>query len=158
MAVSMGCVMDKIPFSYLGMPLRANPKRISTWDPVIRREKERLTLWRRKFLSFGRRVTLIKSILNSLPLYYLLIFKAPRSVIKKLEQLRRDFLWGWGMEKRRMVKVKWTNVCKPKMFGGLGISNIINKNTAMLAKWWWRFGVEKEAIWRKLIMEKYGSD
>ncbi|XWS29555.1 hypothetical protein CRYUN_Cryun24cG0038800 [Craigia yunnanensis] len=85
MAVSMGRVLDQIPFSYLGMPLGANPNRISTREPVIRRVKERLALWQRKFLSFGGRVTLIKSVFNSLPLYYLSIFKAPRSVIKILE-------------------------------------------------------------------------
>ena len=121
-----------------------------------KRVKERLALWQRKFLSFGERATLIKSVLNSLPLYYLSIFKAPRSVIKMLEQLKRNFLLGRGVEKRKMAKVKWSKVCKPKLFGCLGISNIINKNTAMLAKWWWRFGVEKEALWRKLIMEKFG--
>ena len=73
MSAIMGCRMDQIPFSYLGMPLGANPKRFSTWDPVIRRVKDRLALWQRKFLSLGGRVTLIKSVLNSLPLYYLSI-------------------------------------------------------------------------------------
>lgn len=30
------------------------------------------------------------------------------------------------------------------------------KNWALLAKWKWRFGNEKEALWRKIIAIKYG--
>ena len=25
-------------------------------------------------------------------------------------------------------------------------------------KWWWRFGDEREALWRKVIADKYGAD
>lgn len=31
-------------------------------------------------------------------------------------------------------------------------------NKALLLKWWWRFGSEKEALWRKVICAKYSMD
>lgn len=31
-------------------------------------------------------------------------------------------------------------------------------NEALLAEWWWRFGVERNALWRRIICSKYGLD
>lgn len=31
-------------------------------------------------------------------------------------------------------------------------------NEALLLKWWWRFGTEKEALWRRLIGSQYHMD
>ena len=42
--------------------------------------------------------------------------------------------------------------------GGLGLGELKNKNRALLTKWWWRFGEEREAIWRKVIEFTYGED
>lgn len=42
--------------------------------------------------------------------------------------------------------------------GGLGIGNLRFKNEALLAKWLWRFSLEPNALWRRIIMSKYGSD
>jgi hypothetical protein len=45
-------------------------------------------------LSIGGRVTLINSVLSSLPLYYFSFFKAPSCVLKELVTVQRNFLWG----------------------------------------------------------------
>ena len=39
---------------------------------------------------------------------------------------------------------------------GLGIRKIRLFNIAFLGKWLWRFGIEKDALWRKVIELKYG--
>lgn len=57
-----------------------------------------------------------------------------------------------------MHLVKWEEVIKPKAVGSLGLSNLEFKNWAILAKWWWRFGEEREALWRGIIVAKYGED
>lgn len=64
------------------------------WYPVIDRVQNRLNSWKAKILSFGGRLSLVKSVLGSLPLYFFSIFKAPISIIEKLEKIRRQFLWG----------------------------------------------------------------
>lgn len=45
---------------------------------------------------------------------------------------------------------------KPKLAGGLGLGSLEDKNWTLLAKWIWRFG-EEEALWRKVIVSKYGE-
>nr|KAJ0191065.1 hypothetical protein LSAT_V11C800439710 [Lactuca sativa] len=46
-----------------------------------------LTRWKAKTLSFVGRLTLITYVLGNLPTYYLFLFKAPLSVIEKLEKI-----------------------------------------------------------------------
>lgn len=41
-------------------------------------------------------MVLIKSVLASLPTYYLFLFSIPITVKNKIEQCQRDFLWGKG--------------------------------------------------------------
>lgn len=38
---------------------------------------------------------------------------------------------------------------------GLGIGSFTHFNTALLAKWLWRFAVEINAMWRIVIANKY---
>lgn len=45
------------------------------------------------YLSKAGRVTLIKSMLCSIPTYFMSAFSLPIHVANKLEKLQRDFLW-----------------------------------------------------------------
>jgi len=75
LAIDVHCRHDSLPLSFLGMALGSNPKRISTWKPVIFKFRSRLSLWKGKLLSMVGRLCLIKSvIMNSLPLYFSLYF------------------------------------------------------------------------------------
>nr|GEW03076.1 RNA-directed DNA polymerase, eukaryota, reverse transcriptase zinc-binding domain protein [Tanacetum cinerariifolium] len=51
-------------------------------------------------LPIGGRLTLIKSVLGSLGIYYLSIFKESEAVIKALKSLRALFFWGASKDKR----------------------------------------------------------
>ncbi|GKA62192.1 reverse transcriptase domain, reverse transcriptase zinc-binding domain protein [Tanacetum coccineum] len=68
MARWMGCGIGEFPFTYLGLPIGENMRRIKSWAPVVEKFKKRLADWKAKTMSFGGRLTLVKSILGSLPL------------------------------------------------------------------------------------------
>ena len=92
----------------------------------------------RKIYIIRRRVTLIKSVISSISLYYMSLFKMSVSVINIIIRMQREFLWGWGHEGRRIAWVEWENTCKTKEESGLGIKDLRMFNMAILGKWKWR--------------------
>ena len=51
--------------------------------------------------------------------------------------------------------VIWDDVCLSKEKGGLGIRRLATLNKALLGKWAWRFAVEDNPMWKKVITLKY---
>ena len=148
--------MGSWPLSYLGMPLGDNPKRVGFWNPIIEKITKRLEGWLKGCLSKRDKLTLIQSVLESLPIYYLSLFKMPILVCNKIEKIMRDFFWeGFGENKSDHL-VDWKIVSKSKIMGGLGIGNLAKKNEALLGKWLWRFPLEQNSLWCSIIRSKYG--
>jgi hypothetical protein len=109
------------------------------------------------YLSKGGRLTLIKSTLSNLPTYLLSMFPIPLKVANRLEKIQRDFLWGGIGDEAKFHLVKWNRICTPLHSGGLGVHNLIQFNQALMGKWLWRYGREREALWRLVIDAKFGS-
>ncbi|MFS7973280.1 putative RNA-directed DNA polymerase [Helianthus anomalus] len=151
MAETLKCGVGKWPFTYLGLPIGANMKRARYWQPVVDKFHKKLSSWKAKHLSFAGRITLAKSVLGSLPAYFLSMFLAPKCVIKKLESLRRDFVWGRSGWRQKIRWVRWDNMVKPKELGGIGIGSISSFNSAMLSKWWWRFRDNPNQLWALVV-------
>ena len=56
--------------TYLGLPLSAKFKDRAICNSNLERMEQRLTSWKRLYLSKGGKITLIKSILSSLLTYF----------------------------------------------------------------------------------------
>lgn len=84
----LGCAMATTPGSYLGLPLGGRVRSEHVWDPVVERDSGRLATWKGHHLSKGGRLTLMKSALSSLPMYFMSRLHAPCSVI----QMFRSFI------------------------------------------------------------------
>jgi len=85
--VVMNCRKGVIPFIYLGLPIGGDARKISFWKPVIDSIVARLSSWHNKFLSLGGRLTLLKSVLSSIPVYFLSFFKSPAGIISSIESI-----------------------------------------------------------------------
>lgn len=68
----------------------------------------------------------------------------PISVVKRLEKLQREFLWGGVGEEFKYHLVDWDTVCEPIIKGGLGVKKLKLFNQALLGKWLWRFACGRE--------------
>lgn len=53
-----------------------------------------------KTFTFAGRVTLVKSVLQSMPVYLLSCSWVPKAILDKVKSLFRSFLWGKGDGKR----------------------------------------------------------
>uniref|UniRef100_A0A2N9GQ47 Reverse transcriptase domain-containing protein n=1 Tax=Fagus sylvatica TaxID=28930 RepID=A0A2N9GQ47_FAGSY len=158
LADSLCCNIGDLPLSYLGMPLGASFKAVTVWNPILEKLDRRLSGWQKLYLSKGGRLTLLKSTLSSLPTYFMSLFTIPISVVRRIEKLQRNFLWGGMGDEFKYHLVGWDTVCTPKEAGGLGVRSLFWTNKALLGKWLWRFGLEDQHLWRRVIVAKYGAD
>ena len=92
-ARSVNCSHGSLPFIYLGFPVGRRMKKIDAWSDVVIKFTRRLSSWKGNMLSIGGRLTLVKSVLCILPLYYISIFKSHTSVISLLEKIIRRFFF-----------------------------------------------------------------
>ena len=99
----LNCKLLDIPFQYLGILIGANPRGSELWDPIVNKCERKLAKWKQKLLSFGGRVTLIKAVLNSIPIYFFSFFRVPKSILDKLVWLQRRFLWGGGAKHKKIA-------------------------------------------------------
>ena len=114
------CKHGRLPFLYLGLPIGGDPRKLAFWYPFVDRIKRRLSDWKSRNLSTGGRLILLKSVMSSIPVYFLSFFKAPSCIIFILESLLNDFFW-WGCKDiRKITWIKWETVCLRKEEDGLG--------------------------------------
>ena len=81
----------------------------------------------------------------------------PKKLLDNLDRVNRNFLWGSTDDAKKVHWVGWHKVTKSKEEGGLGIQSSKGRNQALLAKLNWRFQLEKDALWVKVLNSKYCS-
>ncbi|GKC33178.1 putative RNA-directed DNA polymerase, eukaryota, reverse transcriptase zinc-binding domain protein, partial [Tanacetum coccineum] len=137
LAKIIGCGAAKFPMKYLGVPVGGNMARCSNWNAIIHKFSSKLSLWKVRLLSVGGRLSLIKSVLGSLPTYYMSIYMMPATVQKKLKATRNKFFIGGDLDEKKMTWLRWKKCLASKELGGLGIGSIYGLNIGLLFKWVW---------------------
>ncbi|GJX79422.1 RNA-directed DNA polymerase, eukaryota [Tanacetum coccineum] len=157
-ASKLGCLILNTPFTYLGTKVGGNMSRVQAWTEIIDKVKSRLSNWKLKSLSIGGRLTLLKSVLGSIPIFHMSIFKVPLTVLRSLESIRCQFFNGHELKSNKSSWVKWNSVLAAKEKGGLGVSSLFALNRALLMKWFWRFYSHNDSLWSRVIKAIYGVD
>ncbi|XWS54084.1 hypothetical protein CRYUN_Cryun10bG0058500 [Craigia yunnanensis] len=125
-ADKISCKVESLPTIYLGLPLGSRSNSVKTWKPVVKNVKKRMAGWKSDLLSIGGQVTMMKSVLACLPVYYMSLFQISNTIKLVLERILRRFLWGGSSIKRKMHCVDWKSVCNLKENGGLGSCTTTN--------------------------------
>lgn len=112
----LGCKTTNLLMQYLGLPLGAKFKSKDIWIPVLEKVERRLVGWKRSYLSKGGRLTLIKSTLSNLPIYFMSLFPIPVVVAKCIEKIQRDLLWQGSGEEFKFHLVNWDQICAPSLW------------------------------------------
>jgi len=135
----LGFTSASLPSKYLGAPLMASALKHSSWKQLLEKLENRLSLSTNHALNMAGRLVLIKSVLQSMPLYLFSILAAPKWVLKDIKNLQSNYLWGGSGKNRKWALLKWDKVCLPKNAGGVGLRDPEHNNKAMGAKIWWRW-------------------
>jgi len=118
--------------------------------------QNRLASWKGKLLNKAGRLTLVSSVLSSIPAYYMQINWLPQNICDNIDQTTRNFIWK-GNNNKCVHHVNWQKVTTPKQYGGLGIRTAREANTSLLGKLVWNLVQQNEKLWVSLLSSKYSS-
>ncbi|KAL2519542.1 RNA-directed DNA polymerase (reverse transcriptase)-related family protein [Abeliophyllum distichum] len=121
---------------------------------LLEKVRSRISGWASRLLSPGGRITLIRSVLSSLPLYLLQILKPPKAVLKKLESIFARFLWDSKDHTHRLHWKRWKDLCLPTEEGGLGFRRLQDLFDTFSLKLWWLFRSQR-SLWAQFLRGKY---
>lgn len=122
---------------------------------LVERFQQRLQGWKASLLSQAGRVTLIKSVLHSDPIYKMSVFKLPNRETKQMESLMVDFVWGFNTNGKRMHLKNRNFLFSPKHHGGLGLRHLSVVNDALLAKHGWHWIISPSSLSSSWFLNKY---
>ncbi|GAU45140.1 hypothetical protein TSUD_131390 [Trifolium subterraneum] len=130
---SLNCIRGSIPFKYLGLPVGANPHRMSTWEPLISSLHKKLNSWNHKHISFG-------------------------GSVKESHPNPKGVSMGGVNGGRKLCWIKWRVVCQQKENGRLGVRGIKAVNLSLLMKWRWRLlNSEEVGLWKEVVSRSLGN-
>nr|GEV36900.1 RNA-directed DNA polymerase, eukaryota, reverse transcriptase zinc-binding domain protein [Tanacetum cinerariifolium] len=132
-ASMLGCSIMKTPFKYLGVTVGGNMSNISSWDDIISKPNSRLSKWKVKTLSIRGRLTLLKPVLGSTHIYWMSLYKVPKSVLNSMEAISKNFFNGAQDNDKKITWVKWT-------------------------KWVWRYISHDNSLWYRVISAIHGPN
>jgi hypothetical protein len=79
-----GCNAGEYSFRYLGIPMHHMQLLNNECCQIEERFEKMLSCWKAKHLSYGGGLTLINSVLSSLPMFMMFIFEIPTRLLKNL--------------------------------------------------------------------------
>jgi hypothetical protein len=107
-------------------------------------------------MPYTGRLTLLNSVINSLPMYAMCSLKIPITIFIHFEKSGRQFLWADREDKiQGKCLASWEMICRPKDQGGLGVLDLRIQNKAILIKNLHKFYNQKDIPWVKLLWQAY---
>ncbi|KAJ4819788.1 RNA-directed DNA polymerase (reverse transcriptase)-related family protein [Rhynchospora pubera] len=137
--------------AYLKQPNNAN----LTGKLLVERMNAKLAGWKSSMLSHAGRLVLIKSVLASLPVYYMTTEQIPKKWLKEMTGIIAKFFWGKVGKTRYMTFIAWEKICAPIDKGGLGVRNLNIVGEALFLKLVWDIISGEDKLWVKLCKAKY---
>lgn len=140
-----------LPVRYLGLPLLTKKMSVSDYSPLIARIRTRISTWTARHLSFAGRLQLIGSVIYSITNFWMSAFRLPNQCIKEINSICSAFLWSGPTLSTHKAKIVWSDVCKPREEGGLGLRDLLEANRVACLKLIWRILTARASLWTKWI-------
>lgn len=121
------------------------------FDGLIAKMLTKTQSWENSFQSFGGRISLVKSIINSIPLYLLQTQMIQSTLRTKLRGSSPNSL---SHKKKGLHLASWSKMSKPQVKGGLGFRTLSDSITCNTIKLCLKFR-QQHSLWDIFMMKKY---
>jgi hypothetical protein len=114
----------ELGFHYLGYYLKLDNYRAMDWSWLIEKFMAQINHWGNNLLSLGGRLVLLKAVMETQPVYWLVLVHIPISFLNTIRKICFSFLWSGVKNKKKFHLCTWISIARPKSFGGWGLQNI----------------------------------
>lgn len=139
---------------YLENPLTINRWKSTSFESLLSKIKSKINTWKAPLLSQTSRNVLIKSVVSTIPIYNMSMLQLPKDASDWIDKYVRKFLWGDQDNKRKLRKIRWSEIRKPIAEVGVGVRDSLCNNIALLAKTYWRFE-NNDLLCAKILKTRY---
>ncbi|KAI0503910.1 hypothetical protein KFK09_014856 [Dendrobium nobile] len=105
-------------FNYLGIKMTLRRLSYDDFQFIIDKTMKLLSIWGSKILSVAGKISLVKSVLLSLPAFYGTHSLVPKRIPDELDKISRNFVWSKSDGSTGLYYVCWEDMYKPVSKGG----------------------------------------
>ena len=117
------------------------------YEPLIDKIWDCMLCWTNRSLSFAGRLQLIKSVISNIVNFWSSVFVLPKSFYAKIDSLCAAFLWNNTTTSASGARVSWSDLCRPKAEGGLGIRLLEEYQEVFRLKRTWNYLSNNNSLW-----------
>lgn len=145
-----------LSYIYLSNSLVMRRNETNEFGLLKEKAKWRLQSLIRKLLSKLGKMMLIREVFQAILTYTVSTFKVPFEVCKAFDIAVKQLWWLSNTCSSRFLSLMaWSDLCKPKVLGGLGFRWFTNINSALVSKLAWRICRGDDTLWAQVIGTKY---
>jgi hypothetical protein len=120
---------------YMGFQLKANKYCKEDWWWILEKIEKILNIWSYEWLSRVDKLTLTKSVLESIPVYWMpLLAWIPKGILEKVCHMCFQFIWLGSKYHFTLPWENWELLARPKALVGWGLKNIFIFSKSLATK------------------------
>lgn len=136
-----------LPVKYLGLPLITTRLTHMDCQPLLQKVAAKAHTRKGKYLSYAGRKQLIKSVMDSLSLFWCTAFVLPKRTIEDIRRIERNFLWTGPDCTTSHALIKYEELTYPYEEGGIALRDIEKVNQVANLRHIWHLVSGKETLW-----------
>lgn len=98
---------------------------------------------------------LIKAVAQAVPTYPMNVFRLSARLCKEIDTVIAKFWWGNRNKERGIHWVNWEDMGCAKGDDGMDFWNLMDFNTAPIAKQCWSLIHDPDSLWAKVLNDRY---